>query len=234
MSLHHQDVPQDNSLAVIKLGGTTPYAVAHRLQLDLVARRIGGEVTDTLLLLEHAPVVTLGRAATDAGVLLSEPLLRERGIELHRVERGGLVTYHGPGQLVGYPIMELAGRKMGVADFVHRLEQVMIAVLEAFAVRAFTLTGKIGVFTERGKIGAVGVAVRHGVTFHGFCLNIDPDLTPYRWIVPCGMRDMPATSLRIEAGEAPIMDEVKEVAVSALSTIFTIPSSMMIIREDML
>lgn len=203
------------------LDGLTPYDEAHGLQLELVERRKSGAVPDTLVLLEHPPVITLGRNASDAGLLASEVELERAGVLLRRIERGGQATYHGPGQIVGYPIVDLHALKLGVAKYVRNLEQVMIRAAAAFGVEASTRDELTGVFTDQGKVGAIGVRVTRGVTFHGFAFNVEPDLAHYRFIVPCGMTGMPVTSLRaLRSGDVPQMSEVRQAIVDAFCEVF--------------
>ncbi len=159
----------------------------------LVELRAENEIPDLLLLLEHPPVITLGRQARREHLLLPVDALRRRGVEVVPVERGGDVTYHGPGQLVGYPIVRLPNLR-GVVPFVRKMEETILRFLSAHGVRAYRRVGYPGVWTERGKICAIGMAVRRNVTFHGFALNLGTDLTAYRWIVPCGLPD-PVTRL---------------------------------------
>jgi lipoate-protein ligase B len=179
----------------VRLPGLTPYAAALELQRDLLRRRHLDQTGDVLLLLEHEPVVTLGRNADAAGLLVAPDVLAAHGIGLHRVERGGQATYHGPGQLVGYPILRLADHGLGVRSYVARLEEVMIRAAAALGVAAFRVAGRPGIFTDRGKLGAVGVAVSRGVCFHGFAFNVDPDLSHFRFLVPCGLTDVRPASL---------------------------------------
>jgi lipoate-protein ligase B len=175
--------------------GLTPYDEAHALQLDLVEQRKSGAIRDTLILVEHPAVVTLGRNASTDGLLVPFAELERAGVELRRVERGGQATFHGPGQIVGYPIVDLHGLGLGVATYVHNLEQVMIDAAAALGVEAFRRDEVVGVFTDAGKLGAIGVRVTRGVTFHGFAFNVATNLDHYRFIVPCGMTGMPVTSV---------------------------------------
>jgi len=178
------------------LPGLTPYDLAHRLQLEAVERRKAKAAGDVLILLEHPPVITLGRNADAGGVVASGELLASMGIEVRRVERGGQATYHGPGQIVGYPVIDLHERRLGVAAYVARLEETMILAAADLGVEAVRRPGITGVFVPgAGKIGAVGVRVTRGVTYHGFAFNVDPELSHYRLIVPCGMTDTPVTSV---------------------------------------
>ena len=174
--------------------GRISYADAISLQDKLVEQRRADAIPDTLLLLEHPPVVTLGRRATMDDVFLSETALEQRGIALERATRGGLVTYHGPGQLVGYPIVKLRARGLTVPCYVRALELAIISVLGEFGVPAWIDEGHVGVWTGQGKIAAIGVAQRHGVTLHGFAVNLQPDLAHFQLINPCGIGDLGVTS----------------------------------------
>lgn len=197
------------------LPGLTPYAEAAALQRDLVGRRQAGTAPDTLLLLEHPPVITLGRNARGEGVVAPPALLEALGVEVHRVERGGQATWHGPGQIVGYPICDLHGLGLGVAAWVRALEETMTRAAATLGVQAVRRPGITGVFTERGKLGAIGVRISRGVSFHGFAFNVDPDLSQYRLIVPCGMAEIPVTSLAALLGRAPSMDDARRALIDA-------------------
>jgi lipoate-protein ligase B len=154
------------------------------------------------LLLEHPPVITLGRRATLADVYLSAAALARRGIQLAKTTRGGLVTYHGPGQIVGYPIVKLRPRALTVPCYVRALELAVIASLAEIGVQARIDAGHVGVWTDQGKIAAIGVAQRHGVTLHGFAVNLQPDLSNFLLINPCGIGDLGVTSARAILGHA--------------------------------
>jgi len=198
--------------------GRIPYAEALDVQQRVVAARKQNLIGDTLLLLEHPPVITLGRNATRANVLASDEWLAARAVELHEVNRGGDVTYHGPGQLVGYPILDLRGDLpgkrgpyLGPVDFVRLLEEVLIRTCAEFGVMAKRIPKCTGVWTFGGgadegaqkipekKIAAIGVHVSQGVTSHGFALNVTTDLRDFEWIIPCGITDRGVTSLELEA-----------------------------------
>ena len=174
--------------------GQIGYAEAMRLQDSLVEARLHREIPDTLLLLEHPPVITLGRRGSLDDVFLSEAQLNRRGIVVERTTRGGLVTYHGPGQLVGYPIVGLRARGLTVPCYVRALELAIIDALEHFGVGAHIDDEHIGVWTSAGKIAAIGVAQRHGVSLHGFAVNLQPDLSHFTLINPCGIGDLGITS----------------------------------------
>ena len=192
--------------------GRVPFPEALVIQQRVVAARKQSFIGDTLLLLEHPPVLTLGRNAHRSNVLASDDFLASRGIELHEINRGGDVTYHGPGQLVGYPILDLRGDwpgkkgpHLGPVDYVRMLEDVLIRTCGEFGVMAQRICKLTGVWTLAGgsvpekKIAAIGVHVSQGVTSHGFALNVTTDLRDFEWIVPCGIADKPVTSLELEA-----------------------------------
>jgi lipoyl(octanoyl) transferase len=179
--------------------GTLGYREALELQERLVAERKAGVIPDQLVLLEHPHVVTLGRNAHISNVLASPEVLERTGIALHETNRGGDVTYHGPGQLVGYPILDLTQYKRDVRWYVQMLERVIIATLAEYGVSGEHIEGLTGVWTEAGdrkaKIAAIGVHISRWVTSHGFALNVDTDLAYFQYIVPCGLTK-PVTSLR--------------------------------------
>jgi lipoyl(octanoyl) transferase len=192
--------------------GRVPYAEGLAIQQQVVAARKQILIADTLLLLEHPPVLTLGRNSSRANVLASDEFLQQRGIEIHEINRGGDVTYHGPGQLVGYPIIDLRGDlpgkkgpHLGPVDFVRMLEEVLIRTCGDFGVMTQRICKRTGVWTlaggsiEEKKIAAIGVHVSQGVTSHGFALNVTTDLRDFDWIVPCGITDRQVTSLELEA-----------------------------------
>lgn len=188
--------------------GRIPYRDAWALQKDLVAQRAEGAIEDRLLLLEHDAVLTLGRQSDEAHVLASPKELRRRGIEVIRVERGGEVTYHGPGQLVAYPIIRLGDRGILVRPLVGALEAAMIETCAQLGVTAFAREGHPGCWVEgdRGrphrKIGALGLRIERGVSYHGIALNVDPDLRDFQLIDPCGMPGLVSTSIAEELGRS--------------------------------
>jgi lipoyl(octanoyl) transferase len=175
--------------------GRMGYAEAFELQHQLVERRKRDEIPDQLLIVEHPHVVTMGRNAHDENVLASPELLLRAGIGFHRTDRGGDVTYHGPGQIVGYPIFDLRKWKRDVVAYVRAIEQVLIGTLAEFGIRSGPVPGATGVWTDQGKIAAIGVHISRWVTSHGFALNVDTDLDYFRYIVPCGLTK-PVTSMR--------------------------------------
>ncbi len=207
-------------IRLIEPPGPAPYGEILAVQRRLVEARAAGRGPDALVLVEHAPVITLGRYADPGGVLTAPETLDRLGIALHRVERGGQATYHGPGQIVGYPVLRLRDWGLGPRTHVTRLEAVMLRVAAAFGVAARRVQGRPGVFTDRGKMGAVGVAVRRGIAFHGFALNVRPDLAHFRHIVPCGLADVAPTSLAAEAPPGPDMAAARSTVLEAFASVY--------------
>jgi lipoate-protein ligase B len=175
---------------------------------------------DILLLLEHPPVFTLGRRGGKENLTVSEAFLEERDIPLVQIERGGNITYHGPGQLVAYPIVALSRMKLAVTDFVHKLESVMIRIAADFGVPAARDARNRGVWVGDTKLGSIGIHIRHGVAFHGLALNVAPDLTPFSWINPCGLAGVGITSLLREAGPSVTMGKARVSARKHFSAVF--------------
>jgi lipoate-protein ligase B len=176
--------------------GRIPYAEALALQEEVRARRQRDEIPDTLLLLEHPPVYTRGRRTLAADLPMGEDWYRMQGIEVHDVDRGGRVTYHGPGQIVGYPIMRIGD----VVEYLRVMERGIIAALADEGVEAQIRDGLTGVWVDERKIGSIGVHVQRGVTTHGFAVNVDCDLQPFEWVIPCGIENVRMTSLYKETG----------------------------------
>ena len=195
------------------------YATALRLQEELVALRIAGRICDVLLLLEHSPVITLGRNAKTGNIVAPAELLARRGVEVFESNRGGDVTFHGPGQLVAYPIFDLQGfpsdstnrKTLGAVEYVRRLEEVLIRSCGDFGIPAKRIPGLTGVWTlEEAKIAALGVHISRAVASHGVALNVNNDLTFFDLIVPCGIASKPVTSMAEQLGRAVPMQEVAE------------------------
>jgi lipoyl(octanoyl) transferase len=180
--------------------GAVAYADAWTLQNELHERRARGDIPDTLLLLEHPHVYTIGRRGNATDVLWNADALRERGVDVVETDRGGQVTYHGPGQLVGYPIIDL-GPGADLVGYVRRLEDVLMGTLQRYGITARRDTGNTGVWVNNGKIAAIGVRVTRGVTKHGFAINVSTDLSYFAGIVPCGITDKGVTSMALELGE---------------------------------
>jgi lipoyl(octanoyl) transferase len=207
----------DRPLTVVR-PGLLDYRSAWDLQRQLVAERREGERGDVVLLLEHPPVYTLGSRADRTHILFTERELRAHGIDVIEVDRGGDVTYHGPGQLVGYPIIRL-GRVRGVVDYVRALEEILIRAVATFGIHAGRSTGYTGVWVGDAKLAAIGVRVSSGgITSHGFALNVSPDLSHFSGIVPCGIRDRSVCSLA-SLGVDTTVDEVADRVESAMAEV---------------
>ncbi|MCS6949167.1 MAG: lipoyl(octanoyl) transferase LipB, partial [bacterium] len=198
-------------------------ASAWQLQRELVQRRREGAIPDTLLLLEHRPpVVTLGRAAHREHLLTSPERLRSMGIELVETDRGGDITYHGPGQLVGYSILDLRQHGRDVHLYLRQLEETLILALAHFGVEAHRQAGLTGVWVGDEKVAAIGVKVSHWITMHGFALNVCPNLSHFALIVPCGIRDKGVTSLQQLLGREVTLHEVLPVVEEAFAQVFNL------------
>lgn len=201
----------DSGIATIDWG-RTEYRAACERQASLVARRIAGEIRDTLVFTEHDPVFTVGmRSGSDAHLIWNPEQLAHAGIAVEKTNRGGDITYHGPGQIVGYPIISLTTYQ-DLHAYLRLLEQVMINALESFGLTSARREGKTGIWLGARKIAAIGVAVRRWVTYHGFALNVDPDLSHFGGIVPCGISasDGAVTSMRAELGHDVDLAAVKQ------------------------
>ncbi|MQF91336.1 MAG: lipoyl(octanoyl) transferase LipB [SAR202 cluster bacterium] len=180
--------------------GDLDYQKAYDLQLSLVEKVLSGQEPNTLLMLEHPHVYTKGRLSKDSDVLLTEEELAAKGIPVYETDRGGQVTYHGPGQLVVYPIVNLKDWG-GPVKYVRALEQVVIATLTEMGITANRESGNTGVWTSQGKLSAIGVKISRGIAFHGFALNVNTDLAYYQNIIPCGIADRPVTSMASILGQ---------------------------------
>ncbi len=234
-----------NLISVVQLG-TVDYATGLRLQQSLVEMRKSGRVGDVLLLLEHSPVITLGRNARRENLLASPELLAHKGVELFECDRGGDITFHGPGQLVGYPIFDLRAfqPRIGAVEFVRRLEEVLIRSCADSGVACERVKGLTGVWTttervgtelrpvqpgsdtrlhtrqDQAKIAAIGVHISRGVTSHGFALNVNTDLDYFQLIVPCGIVSKPVTSLAQQTGAQMNLDEVARSVAGLFAQVF--------------
>jgi lipoyl(octanoyl) transferase len=200
--------------------GLVCYADGLALQERLVAERQAGRAPDTLLLLQHAPVFTLGRNARPEHVLLPREALSARGFEVHECGRGGDVTYHGPGQAVGYPILDLSPDRRDVHRYVRDLEEVMIRSSAGYGVPARRIAGLTGVWVGDEKLGAIGVRIARWVTSHGFAFNVSLDLAPFSLIVPCGIAGARVTSLERLLGRPVDVEEVFDRLAANLVAVF--------------
>jgi lipoyl(octanoyl) transferase len=207
---------------VIRRLGTVPYAEALALQQSLVDERRAGRVSDTLLLLEHPHVITLGVKRADAHrhVVATPERLSTLGVEVVETGRGGDVTYHGPGQLVAYPIIDLRPDRQDVHRYVRDLEAVMIAVCGAYGVASARVAGLSGTWVGERKIGAIGVRISRWITSHGLAFNVDTDLSYFDLIVPCGIADRGVTSLVRELGRPVTVTDAADQLVDAFATVF--------------
>jgi len=200
--------------------GVIEYAEGLNLQRERVAARKAGVIPDTLLLLEHPHVYTLGRNAKKENLLVSPEQLAARGAQVYEIDRGGDITYHGPGQLVGYPILDLAQHRRDIAWYMRSLEEVIIAVAGDYGIRGGRVAGAPGVWVGNDKLAAMGVHISRWVTSHGFAFNVNTDLRYFDWIVPCGLRDKGVTSLQKLLGRRVGMDEVVEKVVPCFGGVF--------------
>jgi len=204
--------------------GQVPYDDAWALQNRVAEQRRAGLVPDTLILLEHPHTYTIGRSGTREHVFLNEEELTARGITCIDVDRGGDVTYHGPGQLVGYPILDL-GPKPDVGLYLRNLEGCLIDVLSDFGIAAGRLSGYTGVWIGDRKIAAIGIKVSQGVTTHGFALNVSTDLSLFTHILACGIPDKGVTSMALELGAAPPIVAVEDAVIARFSERFVLPGT---------
>ena len=198
------------------------YAEALAQQYELAGLRGRGEISDTLLLLEHPPTVTLGRRTDERDLKSSEAALKARGFAVERVDRGGEITYHAPGQLVGYPILDLRGHGQDLHKYLRDLEEVLVQTLAVYGLAGERVPGRTGVWVSDKKIAAIGIKVSRWVSLHGFALNISNNLAPFREdFVPCGISDKDVTSLAEQLGaECPWRAEVEAVVVTNFVKIF--------------
>ena len=204
----HPQRTTDNNFCYAANLGLRDYKDVWQLQQNLVTARIDGTISaDILLFVEHPPVFTLGRRGGRQHLLVSETFLKTSGIPVVHVERGGNITYHGPGQLVAYPIIDLETRRIGVVDFVQALEEIMLRTAADHGVAAGRNPVNRGIWVGDNKMGSIGIALRKGISFHGLALNVNVDLTPFGWIQPCGLEGVAMTSMKQELGrQLPLAD----------------------------
>ncbi|MBD3233711.1 MAG: lipoyl(octanoyl) transferase LipB [candidate division Zixibacteria bacterium] len=203
----------------IYIPGQLDYAEALDIQHRFVLRRAAGEGHDALILLEHNPVITFGRGGKEANILANAEMLEAKGVQLHKIERGGDVTYHGPGQLVGYIIIDMNNRGRDMHKFLRDIEEALIEVLKEFGLEAGRREGFTGAWVGNTKLAAIGVAVKRWISFHGFALNVSTDLSYFNLINPCGITDAPVGSIsslldkQIQVGDVipVVIDKFKEV-----------------------
>ena len=175
--------------------GTVPYEKALEYQESLLAKRIAEEIQDSLILLEHPPTITTGRKGNTGNLLVREEYLKKHGISFIRASRGGDITFHGPGQIVGYPILNLKNHEMDIRKHLRSIEEVIIRTLDDFEIEGRRVDGVTGVWVKRSKIASIGIAIRKWVTYHGFALNVSTDLDYFDLILSCGITDVRITSI---------------------------------------
>jgi lipoyl(octanoyl) transferase len=214
--------------------GRTSYPESLALQQELIELRHQNRIENTLLLLEHPPVLTLGRNSNRTNILATDEMLARKGVTVHEINRGGDVTYHGPGQLVGYPIFNLrslinsTGGRLGPVDYVRRMEEALIRLCASYGVLTGRIPSRTGVWTntvpgQEKKIAAIGVHVSRGITSHGFAFNLSTDLRDFQWIVPCGIADRQVTSLELEipnTGQLPTLEQLADAAARQFGQVF--------------
>lgn len=211
---------QSRSGALLDLG-LSDYTETYSLQQDLVAKRKSGELSsDLFLVTEHPATFTLGRRGGRENLMVSEAFLEDRNIPLVHIERGGDITFHGEGQLVLYPIFDLRSNKITVGDYVALLEEVMLELSALFGVTACRDPRNNGIWVGNKKLGSVGIAIRHGVAFHGLALNVNISLEPFSWVNPCGLSGVSMTTLALETGGEHTVAGVKQELPAILSKLF--------------
>ncbi len=217
----NEKIPINKECKVLRLG-IVDYKKAYELQKNLLKEKIDGSSSDYLILLQHNPVITIGRNGNNRNILVSESLLKLNGIELFEIERGGDVTYHGPGQITGYPILDLHHFKKDVHWYIRSLEEVIIRVLSKYGITGKRVAKYTGVWVGDEKIAAIGVAIKHWITFHGFAFNVCPDLSHFKLINPCGITDRGITSLEKILGYKVELEEVEQIIISNFMDMFGI------------
>jgi lipoyl(octanoyl) transferase len=200
--------------------GHQDYKEVWELQKIIHAKRVDNSINDTLILVEHNHVITMGKSGKGKNLLIPENLLKEKGIVYYEIERGGDITYHGPGQLVGYPIVNIRDGLVGIKPFIEKIEDAIIATLAEFGIPGHKQEKMIGVWTGDRKICSIGVAVKRWVSFHGFALNVNTDMSYFDYIVPCGIKNVTMTSMQKILNKELAFDEVKKVVSKKFGIIF--------------
>lgn len=210
----------DDIINILDLG-RRDYKEVWDMQKELHLKRVNGQIPNTLILVEHNPVVTLGKSGKSENIKIPIQLLKEKGIDFYHIERGGDATFHGPGQLVGYPIFNIKQGLVGIKRFIDMIEDAIIGVLADFGIKAEKREHLIGVWTEMGKICSIGVAVRRWVSFHGFALNVNIDLRYFDLINPCGLKDIKMASMQKIIGHEVPMNDVKKSTIKNFKLVFS-------------
>lgn len=209
---------------VFKLG-EIPYDEALSFQFELAERVRDKKGKETfLMLLEHSPVITVGKNGNQRNILIPDETLKRQGIEIRKIDRGGDVTYHGPGQLVGYPILSIAYHKKSIREYVRALEECLINTLACFGVKAELDPKYVGVWVNKAKIGFIGIRISKGITYHGFALNVNPDLNHFTYIKSCGIADRKITSLEQVAGKKISVADVSREFIKCYNSLFNLRS----------
>jgi len=222
-----------NTLNVYKIG-LIPYKTALDLQMRLLEKRKNGEIGDTLLLLEHPPTFTIGRKGHKEHLLINEKYLLDRGIHFEEISRGGDITFHGPGQLVGYPIIDLNTKGRDVHKYLRGLEELIVSVLEDIDIEANRIEGLTGVWVKGHKIASIGVGVKRWITYHGFALNVNTDLSYFDMIVPCGIPDVKMTSIAgwLNKEDAMPIEDIEEDVIKAFIKTFEFDNARVLTTFD--
>ena len=197
------------------------YEAAHQLQKDILSKRINDEVRDTLLITEHPPVYTIGKGGNEDNLLIPKDRLETRDIKVHNIERGGDITFHGPGQIVGYPILNIKDLGIGIHGYVNKLEEIFIELLkDEYKIDAKRISEYPGVWVGNNKITALGINVQKWVTWHGFAFNVNTDLSYFDFINPCGIKEKGVTSIQDIIGSKVDMDQIKSKVIEYFKLIF--------------
>lgn len=204
----------------IKYIGRKSYTETWDLQKTLVDQISNNNTSETIILVEHNPVITLGRTGNISNLLYSEDILKEKGIEFYRIERGGDITYHGLGQLVGYPILNLKRINLSLPDYLRKLEEIIIELLSVYHIQGYREPAYTGVWCDKGKLCAMGIAARKYITYHGFALNIKTDLEEFKLINPCGITTKPVASMQMMLQQEPTIADVIDQLVPILERNF--------------
>ena len=209
-----------HTVEIIRLPGCLSYAEAYQLQLERRNQVESGQALNALFLLEHTPTFTLGRSADEKNLLASPELLTDMGINVEHVDRGGDITYHGPGQLVAYPLLNLEYWQKSVQWYLRTLEDVIIDVLATYGIQGERMDKFTGVWVDGAKVAAVGIGIHQWVTYHGVSINLNPDMNHWQLIVPCGIPNKPVTTLDKLLNTPPIMSELMNAFESAFKEAF--------------
>lgn len=200
--------------------GHRDYKEVWELQKIIHQKRVDGIIANTLLLVEHNPVITMGKSGNENNLLIPFNVLKEEGISYYHIERGGDVTYHGPGQLVGYPIFNVRDGLAGIHPFIERIEDTIIATISEFGIKGEKREKLIGVWANGGKLCSIGIAVKRWVSFHGFALNVNTDLNYFDLMIPCGLKNIKMTSMQKILNRKVPMEDVKKIAIKNFGILF--------------